>query len=275
MISSLLRDATRHPPSFSHSVSCKRPSSIALETLPSGHVSEKYARLSENCIHIWSPDALVSTPSACIQCFEYQTHYYYICKSWITMLNDLSNIKSFMKGTWRKQSLICKKLSRVPRIDKSEHRLHIKSVCNVSYSVYSLNSSWRELSEQRVNQLAAKRHENNWLQRRPGKVHPLLVVWRNLTDTGPVQSLFVKSEDSRTILNFSSGSCHSSALWGKLPRISRRFQSSAAQMALQEASEAYLVGLFEDTNLCAIHAKRVTIMPKDIQLAPRIRGERA
>merc|ERR1712037_1078237 len=45
-----------------------------------------------------------------------------------------------------------------------------------------------------------------------------------------------------------------------------RFQSSAV-MALQEASEAYLVGLFEDTNLCAIHAKRVTIMPKDIQLA--------
>ena len=52
-----------------------------------------------------------------------------------------------------------------------------------------------------------------------------------------------------------------------------RFQS-AAIMALQEASEAYLVGLFEDSNLCAIHAKRVTIMPKDIQLARRIRGER-
>ena len=44
---------------------------------------------------------------------------------------------------------------------------------------------------------------------------------------------------------------------------------------LQEASEAYLVGLFEDTNLCAIHAKRVTIMPEDIQLVRRIRGERA
>ena len=42
-----------------------------------------------------------------------------------------------------------------------------------------------------------------------------------------------------------------------------RFQSSAV-LALQEATEAYLVGLFEDTNLCAIHAKRVTIMPKDI-----------
>ena len=53
-----------------------------------------------------------------------------------------------------------------------------------------------------------------------------------------------------------------------------RFQSSAV-LALQEASEAYLVGLFEDTNLCAIHAKRVTIMPKDVQLARRIRGERS
>ena len=52
-----------------------------------------------------------------------------------------------------------------------------------------------------------------------------------------------------------------------------RFQS-AAIMALQEASEAYLVGLFEDSNLCAIHAKQVTIMPKDIQLTRRIRGER-
>lgn len=53
-----------------------------------------------------------------------------------------------------------------------------------------------------------------------------------------------------------------------------RFQSSAVS-ALQEASEAYLVGLFEDTNLCALHAKRVTIMPKDIQLAKRIRGKQA
>ena len=48
-----------------------------------------------------------------------------------------------------------------------------------------------------------------------------------------------------------------------------------AVMALQEACEAYLVGLFEDSNMCAIHAERVTIMPKDMQLARRIRGERA
>ncbi|XP_039225105.1 histone H3.3A isoform X1 [Crotalus tigris] len=51
--------------------------------------------------------------------------------------------------------------------------------------------------------------------------------------------------------------------------------SKSLSSGFKEASEAYLVGLFEDTNLCAIHAKRVTIMPKDIQLARRIRGERA
>lgn len=51
-----------------------------------------------------------------------------------------------------------------------------------------------------------------------------------------------------------------------------RWQSMAL-LALQEASEAYLVGLFEDTNLLALHAKRVTIMIKDIQLARRIRGK--
>jgi histone H3 len=57
-------------------------------------------------------------------------------------------------------------------------------------------------------------------------------------------------------------------------RTDLRFMPTAI-LALQEAAEAYLAGLFEDTNLCAIHAKRVTIFPKDMQLARRIRGERA
>lgn len=51
-----------------------------------------------------------------------------------------------------------------------------------------------------------------------------------------------------------------------------RFQSSAI-LALQEAAEAYITTLFSDANLCCIHAKRVTIFPKDMQLARRIRGE--
>lgn len=51
--------------------------------------------------------------------------------------------------------------------------------------------------------------------------------------------------------------------------------TTSGVLALQHSAEAYLVGLFEDTNLCAIHAGRVTVMPKDIQLARRIRGERS
>jgi len=53
-----------------------------------------------------------------------------------------------------------------------------------------------------------------------------------------------------------------------------RWQADAL-LALQESAEAYLVKLFEDANLCAIHAKRVTLFPKDIQLARRIRGYRS
>ena len=57
-------------------------------------------------------------------------------------------------------------------------------------------------------------------------------------------------------------------------KVDVRLQSTAL-LALQEAAEAYLISLFEDTNLCAMHAKRVTIMPKDMRLAKRIRGERS
>ena len=52
-----------------------------------------------------------------------------------------------------------------------------------------------------------------------------------------------------------------------------RFQSSAVA-AIQEATESYVVSLLADTNLCAIHTRRVTIMPRDINLARRLRGER-
>ena len=51
-----------------------------------------------------------------------------------------------------------------------------------------------------------------------------------------------------------------------------RFQESAV-LAMQQAAESYLVGVFEDANLCALHANRVTILPKDIQLTRRIRGD--
>ena len=63
-------------------------------------------------------------------------------------------------------------------------------------------------------------------------------------------------------------------LYEDLLKSDMRVQSSAIAAA-QEGTEAYLVGLLEDLNLCAIHGRRVTIMPKDIQLARHIRGETA
>jgi histone H3/H4 len=51
------------------------------------------------------------------------------------------------------------------------------------------------------------------------------------------------------------------------------FQSTAV-LTLQEAAEAYMVGMFEDTNLAALHAKHVTILPRDLALARRLRGDR-
>jgi histone H3 len=56
-------------------------------------------------------------------------------------------------------------------------------------------------------------------------------------------------------------------IWGEVPQ----FQSTAV-LALQETSESFLVGVIEDTNLCTIHAKRVTIINSDMQLALRICG---
>jgi histone H3/H4 len=109
---------------------------------------------------------------------------------------------------------------------------------------------------------------NNWLQKPLARVRPLLEGWRNLIVTGLVlwHSEIRRYQKSTELLI------------RKLPfqrlvqeiaqdfKTDLRFQSAAIG-ALQESSEAYLVSFFEDTNLCAIHAKCVTITPKEIQLA--------
>ena len=103
------------------------------------------------------------------------------------------------------------------------------------------------------------------------------------------------AQDFKTDLRFQSSAILALQARGVFPPPFPCFRLTSC--TLQEASEAYLVGLFEDTNrasqrggpdiflfltslfafrlVCAIHAKRVTIMPKDVQLARRIRGERA
>ncbi|CAH2079319.1 unnamed protein product, partial [Iphiclides podalirius] len=136
---------------------------------------------------------------------------------------------------------------------------------------------WLVLNKPLANLPVARPRVNSSPLKLRARAHRQRAVLRNPIATGPAPSLSVRSVATKKSTEL---------LIRKLPfqRLVReiaqdfktdlRFQSSAV-MALQEASEAYLVGLFEDTNLCAIHAKRVTIMPKDIQLARRIRGERA
>ena len=56
-------------------------------------------------------------------------------------------------------------------------------------------------------------------------------------------------------------------------KVGLRFQSSAVA-AIQEATEAFVVSLLSDANLTALHANRVTALPRDLQLVRRLRGER-
>jgi len=101
------------------------------------------------------------------------------------------------------------------------------------------------------------------LKRRPLRLRPGIIVLREIRQyTGSTDLLLRKGPFQRLVREIAQDAL-----------TDLRFQGSAL-LALQEAAEAYLVGLFEETNLCAIHARRLTIMPKDMQLALRIRGER-
>ena len=101
-------------------------------------------------------------------------------------------------------------------------------------------------------------------QKKPHRYHPGTVALREIRRHQKSTELLIRKLSFQRLVRETAQD---------LGKINIRFQSGAI-MALQEASEAYLVGLLEDSNLCAVHTKRVTIMPKDIQLARRIRGER-
>ncbi len=98
--------------------------------------------------------------------------------------------------------------------------------------------------------------------KRPHRYRPGVVALREIRKFQKTTDLLIKKLPFQRVVKEISSEYKSDL----------RFQSQAI-LALQEATEAYIVGLFQDTNLCAIHAKRVTIMPRDMQLARRIRGE--
>ena len=99
--------------------------------------------------------------------------------------------------------------------------------------------------------------------KKPHRYHPGTVALREIKKYQKSTELLIRKLSFQRLIREIASSFKSDL----------RFQSSAV-LALQEASESYLVSLFEDTNLCAIHAKRVTIMLKDMLLAKKIRGEK-
>ena len=112
---------------------------------------------------------------------------------------------------------------------------------------------------------AARKHIPNTAGiRKPHRYRPGTIALREIRKYQKSTELFIRKAPFQNLVR---------EIMQHVCKPDTRLQSTAI-LALQEAAEAYLVGLFEDTNLCAIHAKRVTIMAKDMQLARRIRGER-
>ena len=152
-----------------------------------------------------------------------------------------------------------RKVIRYPNVDRKKpvlylHPIHRKvagkeALQNVGYS----NKSWeRAHKARRTGRLV-----------RIGRFRPGIMALREIRHYQKSSALLIKKLPFQRLVREIAQDF----------KTDLRFQAVAI-LCLQEAAEAYLVGLFEDMNLCAIHAKRVTITPKDLQLARRIRGER-
>ena len=99
--------------------------------------------------------------------------------------------------------------------------------------------------------------------KKPHRYHPGTIALREIRRFQKTTELLIRKAPQRLVREI---------VQKMFPNKDLCFQSLAV-LALHEASEAYMVGMFEDTNLAALHAKRVTIMPRDIHLARRLRGE--
>lgn len=118
--------------------------------------------------------------------------------------------------------------------------------------------------KQLATQAARKRGPGTGGIRKPHRYRPGTVALREIRKYQKSTNLLIRKQPFQRLVRWIAQEYKTDIKW-----------TSVALMCLHEAAEAYLVGLFEDTNLCAIHAKRVTIMPRDMQLARRIRGERS
>ena len=99
-------------------------------------------------------------------------------------------------------------------------------------------------------------------------------VWGSTKLSGSVVAAFLTALSASTFIKFGLFCIGAVASGGGTYLLLDAFPQLDLGNAMQEAAEGYIVLLFEDVNLLAIHSRRITIQPKDIQLARRIRGER-
>ena len=115
-------------------------------------------------------------------------------------------------------------------------------------------------------QLASKAQKSNAGVKKPHRYRPGTVALREIRRYQKSADLLIrKLPFARTVKQIS---------YYDVQATDKRY-TATAMLGLQEAAEFQLVGLFENANLCAIHAKRVTVMPKDIQLTRKIKCDRA
>ncbi|KAG9302546.1 hypothetical protein G9A89_007250 [Geosiphon pyriformis] len=145
-------------------------------------------------------------------------------------------------------------------------QIRTPSVRNLTSSLTSNSRSGNSFRRRSVGSRTAA-HE---VQIKPRRYRPGTVALREIRKMQKSTNLLLRKLPFARVVKEIAGDIITNERGGN-GSVGYRWES-AAIIALQEATEAFLVHLFEDANLCAIHAKRVTIMQKDIQLARRIRG---
>jgi len=126
---------------------------------------------------------------------------------------------------------------------------------------FDLNQPWPVPSRPLVNPPEEKLPGSSWPPRLPGSPPPLQEEWRSPTDTGQEQSLFVRSEDTRSPLSCSSGSCPSSVWWEKLLRTSRLISgSSLLPLELSRRPVRLTSSVCLRTPTCALSTPSVSLL---------------
>ena len=164
----------------------------------------------------------------------------------------------------------------------AEHARRQALSANAKYLAAQRRARMAEQAAARVQQAAARAQQAEPAIRRPRRYRPGTVALREIRRFQKGTELLIRKAPFQRLVREIMQDLNKKEIRrdnGTFVIANRGYiepkrMQSTAMLALHEAAEYYLVELFEWANLCALHAKRVTIMPKDLQLARRIRGER-